>query len=191
MDALTFIAKLVEALAWPGVVVGVLLYLRKDLPRLVASLRKLKFKEVEVEFGEAAKKVAVETTAAVPMPKPDAQLHGESERDVENRLKAIAELSPRAAILEAWLRVESAAVAVIRKHGATSLTSTPGPLRLREGLERAEVLTPPQVAAYEGLRRLRNEAVHTPDAEFTSSAVASYIQAALAMAAYLEDMARV
>ena len=188
MDWLTFISKVIEALAWPSVVTGLLLYLRKDLPRLVTSLRKLKFKEMEVEFGEAAKKVAVETSAAVPLPGPDTKLAGGSERDVERQLLSIADLSPRAAILEAWLRIEAAAVAVIRKHGITTLNATPGPLRLREGLEQVGVLTPPQVAAYDSLRRLRNEAVHTPEAEFTPTAVANYIQAALSMAAYLEDM---
>ncbi len=190
MDALTFAAKLIEALAWPALVAAVLIYIRQDLPRLIASLRRLKFKEIEVEFGEAAKKVAVETTAAVPVPKPDAQLHGENEREVESRLKSIADLSPRAAILEAWLRVEAAAVAVIRKRGAAPLKSTPRTVRLREALERADALTPPQVAAYEGLRHLRNAAVHTPEAEFTAAAVADYIQAALAMASYLEEVAR-
>ena len=50
MDWLTFISKLVEALAWPAVVVGVLLHLRKEFPSIVRSLRKLKFKDVELEF---------------------------------------------------------------------------------------------------------------------------------------------
>ena len=190
MDWLTFISKVIEALAWPGVVAGLLLYLRKDLPRLIASLRKLKFKEVEVEFGEAAKKAAVETSAAVPLPAPDKSISGESERDIEQQLLMIAEISPRAAILEAWLRIERAAVAVIQKHGHTTLNATPGPLRLREGLENIGILTPPQVSAYDSLRRLRNEAVHTPDAEFTPVAVSNYVHAALSMAAYLEDMSQ-
>jgi hypothetical protein len=63
-------------------------------------------------------------------------------------------------------------------------------LRIREGLRQTEVLTPPQEAAFEHLRRLRNEAVHAPDAEFTTAAVGGYIESAVAMAAYLEDMAR-
>jgi hypothetical protein len=190
MDALTFVSKLVEALAWPAVVVSVLLIVRKELPAIARSLRKLKFKDVEVEFGEAAKAVAAETKQAVPPPKPDVKVLGDTQDSATARLEAIAELSPRAAILEAWLRVEAAAADLIRKQGSASLSSTPGPLRLREGLQRAEVLTPPQVSAFESLRRLRNEAVHTPDAEFTPPAVTNYIKAALSMAAYLEDMAQ-
>jgi|SRR5450830_770052 len=190
MDALTFIAKLVDALAWPSVVVVVLIFLRKELPSIVRSLRKLKVKDIEMEFGEAAVALAAETKRVVPAAKPDVKIMGESEESTAARLQAIAELSPRAAILEAWLHVEAAAADLIRKQGSMSLTSTPGPLRIREGLRRAEVLTRPQEAAFEHLRRLRNDAVHAPVAEFTSTAVSSYIQSALAMASYLEDMAQ-
>lgn len=190
MDWLTFISKLVEALAWPAVVVGVLVFLGKELPNIVRTLRKLKFKDIEMEFGEAVTALAAETKRAVPAAKSDAKVLGQPEDVVRSRLRAVAELSPRAAILEAWLQVEAAAAEFIRKRGSTSLTSMPGPLRILDGLRHAGVLTPPQEAAFEHLRRLRNEAVHTPEAEFTSVAVSTYIESALAMAAYLEDMAQ-
>ena len=188
MDWLTFISKVIEALAWPGLVVAVLIYLRKEFPSIVRSLRKLKFKDVELEFGEAAIALAAETKRVVPAAKSGVKLLGQDETAVAARLEAIAELSPRAAILEAWLLVEGAAADLIRKQSITTLSANPGPMRIREGLRRAEVLTPPQEAAFEHLRRLRNEAVHAPEAEFSSSAVASYIESALAMAGYLEDM---
>lgn len=189
MDILTFTSKLVEALAWPAVVVGVLLYLRREFPSIVGSIRKLKFKDLELEFGQAAIALAAETKRVVPQTKTNGKLLGGDEDAVVERLETIAELSPRAAILEAWLLVEAAAADVIQKQNQISLTANPGPMRIREGLRRAEVLTPPQEAAFEHLRRLRNEAVHAPDAEFTPLAVLSYIESAIAMAGYLEDMA--
>ena len=186
MDTLTFITDLVSAIAWPAVAASVLFCVRKELPELVKSFRRLKIKDFEAEFGEAAEKVAFETNSAVPPPKPDAKIRGESERDVEAQLNDIAGISPRAAILEAWLRVETAAVALIQKSGATPVGQTPGPLRLRQALEEAGVLKPSQLKAYHSLHRLRNEAVHVPEARFSPTAVANYIKAALAMAAYLE-----
>jgi hypothetical protein len=191
MDWLTFISKLVEALAWPSVVVGVLLFLRNELPSIVRSLRKLKFKDVEMEFGEAAKALAAETKRAMPVTDQDFPVMGLSYNAVLSRLSDLADLSPRAAILEAWLLVEASAAEYLRKHHSAPRTPFPGPLRLLEGLRQAEVLTPPQEAAFEHLRRLRNDAVHTPDAEFTTIAVANYVESALAMAAYLEDMSQV
>jgi hypothetical protein len=190
MDWLTFISKVIEAIAWPAVVVAVLLYLRKELPNIVKSLRKLKFKDVELEFGEAAIALAAETKRVVPAAKTGITIQGQDEETVVAKLSTIAELSPRAAILEAWLLVEGAAADLLRnQQSMTTLSANPGPMRIREGLRRAEVLTPPQEAAFEHLRRLRNEAVHAPDAEFTAAAVASYVQSAVAMAVYLEDIA--
>lgn len=188
MDILTFITKLAEALAWPSVAIGVLLWLRKDLPTIIRSMRKLKFKDVEMEFGAEAEALAAETAKVVPAPSHGATLLGQPEEAIASRLAALADISPRAAILESWLLVEAAAANVIRKHAP--ITSTPGPLRLLEGLRRAEVLTPPQELAFEHLRRLRNDAVHAPDAEFTPLAVSRYIESALAMAGYLEDVAQ-
>ena len=191
MDWLTFISKVVEAVAGPLVVVAVLIYLRKELPSIVKSLRKLKFKDVELEFGEAAIALAAETKRVVPTAKTDITIQGQDEETVIARLNTIAELSPRAAILEAWLLVEGAAADLLGNQKLAKLSANPGPMRIREGLRRAEVLTPPQEAAFEHLRRLRNEAVHAPEAEFTASAITSYIESAVAMAVYLEDMASV
>ena len=189
MDWLTFITKIVEALSWPGAFLAVLLVIRKELPAIARSLRKLKFKDMELEFGEAAKAVASEAKDAVPPGKPNVQLAGQPQEEMALKLASIAELAPRAAILEAWLQVEAAAVDVVRKRTSTSLNSMPGPMRLRDGLVRAEVLNTKQVAVFENLRTLRNEAVHFPDAQFTKESVASYIEAALAMATYLEGIA--
>jgi hypothetical protein len=57
---------------------------------------------------------------------------------------------------------------------------------LRQALLQADILAPSQLDAYGSLHKLRNEAVHAPDAQFTPTDVANYIQAALAMAAYPE-----
>ena len=189
MDWLTFISKVVEALAWPGAFLAVLLVIRKELPAIARSLRKLKFKDMELEFGEAAKAVATEVKDAVPPSKPDVQLSGKPKDEMTSRLEAIAEIAPRAAILEAWLQVEAAAADVVRKRGQVGISSTPGPLKLRDGLQRAGLLSARQVAVFEDLRRLRNEAVHVPDAQFTKASVASYIEASISMASYLEGIA--
>ena len=190
MDWLTFIASIVGSLAWPSVVVGVLLFLRKELPSIVRSLRKLKFRDVEMEFGEAAKALAAETKLAVPTSGVDFTILGQSYNAVLNRLNDLAEISPRATILEAWLLVETSAANYLGKHHDALRATYPGPLRILEGLRQAEVLTLPQEAAFEHLRRLRNDAVHTPEAEFTSKSVSNYVESALAMTAYLEGISQ-
>ncbi|WP_367189906.1 hypothetical protein [Burkholderia sp. Ed8] len=188
MDWLTFISKVIEAIIWPATIAACLFAVRKYLPAVSSSLRRIKYRDVEFEFGETARAVAAEVKETVPSSGQDTAIAGQSKFVLEAKLEEIAEISPRAAILEAWLQVEAAAVRMIRERGLGTVTSSPGPLRLLETLRKAGILNARQLSVFEELRLLRNEAVHGPDTQFTKPAVASYIESAIAMASYLEDL---
>jgi hypothetical protein len=187
VDWLTFFSEIVKALAWPGTIITLLVLLRKELPTIAKSLRKLKIKGVELEFGAATKAVATEVKDAVPPTTANARLLGHSKDETLQKLKAVSDVAPRAAILEAWLQVEAAAAELIRQSGVPT-ASLGGPMRLRDMLLRIEALNPKQIAVFEDLRKLRNHAVHVPEAQFTPAAVENYIDAALTLATYLEDL---
>lgn len=189
MDWLTFLSRVIDAIAWPGTVLVVIFLVRKELPAIVRSLRRLKYKDLELEFGVTVKAVANEVKEAIPAPTEPTLLPAQSNTDALARLQSIADISPRAAILEAWLFVEAAAADVIRKKNVARAVRYPGPQRLRDNLQQAEVLNERQLWVFESLRRLRNEAVHVPDAQFTMELGTDYINAALRMAAYLEKAA--
>ena len=53
MDTLTFVSEALKSLAWPVVVVFLVLMLKKPITELIPLLRKLKYKELEMEFSEA------------------------------------------------------------------------------------------------------------------------------------------
>lgn len=181
MDGLTFFSKLIESLAWPAIVVWIIWYLKEHLPALARSLRKVKFSGIEMEFEKQAEKLAAETQSAIPAESP-------IEDPEIARLKQIADISPRAAIVEAWVRVETNAAEVVRQAGLR-VSNAPGPLQLLNSLKQLGVLTPPQVSAFNHLRELRNMAVHGTDMEVSAEAVSQYIVSAVAMAGYLEDTA--
>jgi hypothetical protein len=189
MDWLTFFSSIINALAWPATLIVLLILIRKQLPQIAKSLRRLKYKDIEVEFGETAKAIANEVKAIVPAAQTENKIAGQEKEEVKARLEAIAELAPRAAILESWLQVEAAAADVIRQNNLDVSTPYPGPLRLRDSLHKGGILNKRQIAIFEQLRTLRNEAVHVPDAEFTKAAVSNYIESAIAIASYLEGRA--
>ena len=189
MDWLTFLSSIVNAVAWPATLVVLLVLIREQLPQLAKSLRRLKYKDIEMEFGEAAKAIANEVQAIMPAAQADNKIAGQEKEEVKARLEAIAELAPRAAILESWLQVEAAAADVIRQNNLGVLTPYPGPMRLRDSLHKGGILNKRQLAIFEQLRTLRNEAVHVPEAEFTKAAVSNYIESSIAIASYLEGRA--
>lgn len=91
--------------------------------------------------------------------------------------------------MESWIQVEAAAADVINKKSLGTANRYPGPSRLLTSLQKGGVLNGKQIQVFEQLRVLRNEAVHVHDAEFTQASVANYIESALLIASYLEDIA--
>lgn len=109
MDWLTFITKLVEALAWPIVVLVLGLMFRRKLLEIIPTLRKLKAGPVEAEFELAAKQAlanAEETKiqglaeASVPVIR--------TETDSEQVIAKLREArgDPAGAILEGWAKLD-------------------------------------------------------------------------------------
>lgn len=189
MDWLTFFSSIVNTIAWPVTLVILLALIREQLPHIAKSLRRLKYKDIEMEFGETAKAIANEVQAIMPEAQADNKIAGQEKEEVKARLEAIAELAPRAAILESWLQVEAAAADVIRENNLGVLSKYPGPMGLRDSLHKGGILNKRQLAIFEQLRVLRNEAVHVPEAEFTKAAVSNYIESSIAIASYLEGRA--
>ena len=189
MSWLEFIAKIIDSLAWPASILFVLFIIRGELPMIARSLKKLKFKDIELEFEKSAQEIVEKAKLSLPETSKNIQLSGQSQDELIDRLISISELAPRSAILEAWLVVEAAAVDIVKKKGISTFTSHPGPMRLRDYLVNGGLLNKDQQVVFEQLRKLRNDAVHVADAEFTRKAVDDYIASALQMAGYLEQKA--
>lgn len=189
MSWLEFIAKIIDSLVWPAFILFVLYILRGELPAIARSLKKLRYKDLELEFEKSAQEIVEKAKSSLPETSKTIQLSGQSQDELIDRLVSISELAPRSAILESWLVVEAAAVDVARKKGISTFKSHPGPMRLRDYLVKGDLLNKDQQGVFEQLRNLRNEAVHVADADFTQKAVYDYITSALQMAGYLEQKA--
>ena len=165
MDWLTFISKLVEAIAWPAVLGGVVIWLRKPLAGLVAALRSAKYKDLELDFGKKLEEVEAKAESArLPEPGEPPAWTRESpdEWTFGDYIERLAPISPRAAISEAWRHVEVALSAAARRTGQQLPRR---PLELARFLQREGRLPRDAAALVDDLRVLRNWAVHTEDAD--------------------------
>lgn len=180
MDWFTFIASIVKSLAWPGVVCFVIWVLRDEFVNLLPRLKKLKHNNTELEFTESIKDL--EENHKRPDALPAAPAMNEDLHKQFNDIIVSAKLSPRAAIMEAWLKVESAAAhATIKAYPEIEENQLRGPvqpLRLLEG----KVLTEDETKKIFELRRLRNLAAHDESFDLDGHPVEAYIHIALAVA---------
>src|SRR5881296_4076301 len=117
VDTLTFIAALVGALAWPAAIVGVVALFRKQIGDLIAFVSLIKFKGIEVQIEREASELARSAQEALPAPKAQPGREEAGPAWVPHQLAALAERSPREAIIEAWNAVSKVAVGALAKRG--------------------------------------------------------------------------
>lgn len=183
MDWVGFIASIVGSLAWPGALVALVLILRTPIRGLLPLLQRLKYKELEIEFGRRVEEVKQELAQELP---PGAvQPISDASRDALLRL---AEVSPRAAVLEAWREVELAALEAARKVGGDKFRERPFTLEAIRILERSESLDRNVMGLLRDLRGLRNQAAHAPDFALTKESAIDYAQTALNVAFILKHV---
>jgi hypothetical protein len=159
MDTLTFISSLISALAWPVTVIGIVLVLKSPLVGLLTNLKRLKFKDAELDFEMAVielKGIEAQEGKQIPL--------------AESKLK-LAELSPRGAILESWLELEDAlasaaeaqGIGKTRPGGVSGRPVSVDSWALAQMLAASEKLSFSALERFQKLRQIRNKAVHVTD----------------------------
>lgn len=174
MDLLTFISKLAEAFAWPAVVLVVVFLLRKEVSTLFAIIKKVKAGPVEAEFEREINEL--KSVA-------DAELQ-DVERQTpatpsQNELEQLAQINPRAAIIEAWRRLELAARRSLARVGITMTSAdVASPLAHARNLAKSALMSQEELVLFNDLRNLRNTSVHAENFSPTLEAALSYIEVA-------------
>ncbi|MER3513447.1 MAG: hypothetical protein C4310_02805 [Chloroflexota bacterium] len=66
MDWLTFVTELIKALAWPITILIIIIVLRKPLANLIPTLQRLRYRDLEIEFGRSVQELASEAKKELP-----------------------------------------------------------------------------------------------------------------------------
>ena len=165
MTTLQFIAAVIGHLAWPVTTLALFLFLRKPLLSHLPWLNRMRYKEFEIEFRREvheAEQIVPRVTKELPA---DVQA-------AEDELESLADTSPRAALLEAWLGFETTAASSLRE---ISQSPTPRSFhKLLEALLQTDLVTKEEAGILRDLRSLRNRAVHEYEAHISSTDAKRY-----------------
>lgn len=176
MDGYSFIVGIVRALAWPVAVVVIALLFRKQLIGLLASVKRGKFAGAEVEFERGVRAIEV------PMSAPP------SASSRESAIKEAA-FNPRAAVLEAWLKLEDQVIEVAFQRGLVNPSAHRWPQGAMAAVKKSGLLPPVSLNLLDKLRELRNWAVHYSEFSPDPSTVVTYMQAAAVLGKELQTLA--
>jgi hypothetical protein len=185
------LVPLVQALAWPLTSLTVVLIFQGELRAAVGRLSRFKYKDLEASFDKGLK-AAEETANKSAIPKSGERKAlsrtGYPAPDAE-QLHRVSGISPRAAILEAWIAVEQAAFEVAQGRGIQTQAGVMD-RRLIQLLEADRLIDRQTASLHSELQRLRNTAAHAPEFALRPSEAERYIELALGLADLLRSLVR-
>jgi hypothetical protein len=171
-----FVLGIVNAVSWPICILWLAYLFRPEIRAAAARISRLKFKEFEASFSEELTDVEQEF-AKVEKSLPDSEVPRTPVTSPElKQLERIAEVSPRAAILEAWRLIEDAAGRSGFVQGA-AIPRTNTALFIN-WLVREGKIPVDSEATFQALRDLKNQAARESDFFITPSDAHRYLRLA-------------
>lgn len=167
MDYLTFISKLVEALAWPIALLVIVGMFRERLQAMIPLLKKISLPGgVEAEFESKLEKLELVADGAKDDSRPKIELPVD---------KIALRVNPTGVVMEKWKDVEAAARALLSRNGGNRLVALMvRPVQLGKELVRLGLIDAEQAGWFSELRTLRNMAAHNL-VSITEDQVARYV----------------
>jgi hypothetical protein len=187
MDWRTFFVELARAVAWPATTLIIVCWLRGPLAELIRLLRKVKYRDVELEFDKADRLGTVvlkeKISASSPQTMRDAR--------VSDSVKEILKTSPESALIIAWKELEmSMRTAANRLPSATAIE--PGNLSLYDILNKftnTGKITAAQAELFQSLWHLRNLVAHgLTDKVVTDEDAQKYAQLAATLKQVFDEL---
>jgi len=186
LDALGFIANLVDSLAWPVVVIAVGFIFKAELKDVLRGLTSLSVGNTKATFEQGLQR-AEATAASI---ESDSEAIRESGDGGIEALLTTATLHPRAAILEAWILIEKAARSVAENSGLPLDENRARPyFNLQKFLAKNELLPKAEIDAFRELRLIRNKAAHSSDFDVSTDQAERYIRVANRLIESINTMA--
>ena len=175
MDIFEFISAILDALAWPTAVVMIAFIFRKPFISLIDRVTRISHNQTQIDIAPlVASNDAAEIAGSLSSDDPTS----------DNLARDSIASSPRAAIIEAWLTVETAGFDALSFVGIPPDRRSMGrmiPLLRQQGLLDAALET-----VLHDLLRTRNEAVHKLDLGISPEAARVYVEIADRVAATLK-----
>lgn len=167
------IPEILKAVSWPVAVIWLGYLFRSDIKDLFKRVEQLKYKEFSAGFArelnateDEINKIQSTTDGGLAIPSAITKL---------NQIYALVSSSPRAAVLEAWLLIESAATS----SGLSVNPWNPSSKLPKQLLDQVNKV-----------RELRNSVVHMPDYSVTPDLARNYIKLSFSIAEMIEQFAK-
>ena len=168
MNLFEFISSIISSLAWPVIVLIIVFILKNPLSKILISLTKFRYKDLEMEFErlKSSTKSLPETIESKTIPESERIIYS----SLEEQIADIAPRSPEGAILIAWSTIEAAVSSAVMR-----LAISPEPPSYRSVIHNVECLKKSTdidktvFAILNDLRTVRNQVAHVRERRYKIS----------------------
>jgi hypothetical protein len=192
MNMLQFIASLVSSLAWPIVVVVLVFILRAPLTTVLLTLTRLKYKDLELDFGRELKQLEKEARALDIAPK-QMKKAAVAKREPRQFLEEAAQMADdfsAPAIAVAWQAVEAELMAAVMRMGISpDYPAHNSALKNAQLLREQDKIDSRTFELLNRMRMLRNSVIHGANrAAIKSDEAAEFVALARGVVEKLEAL---
>jgi uncharacterized protein YutE (UPF0331/DUF86 family) len=163
VDWLQFIASLIKSLVWPTTLLILVVLFRVQVGKVLLRLTRLKYKDLELDFGRELKQLEKEAKAIDIAPQPQKSI-APTKRDSSQLLQEAVQLAPNfpePAVAVAWQAVEDELMqAVMRLAISPDYPAHNSALKNAELLKAQDAIDQRTLELLNRMRILRNMAVH-------------------------------
>jgi uncharacterized protein YutE (UPF0331/DUF86 family) len=188
LNAFEFISSLIKSLAWPIVVLTIVILLRQPIIRILSSLNKVTFNNFEMDFEQKLNEIE----SSLEDKQHTFNLDEETNKQ-EEQIKQVAEVSPNASITMAWSMVEKEIQSTIQRLAISSdYHLNNSAFKNIALLKQEEILDPETFNTLNELRYLRNRVTHNqlPQSKITYLDAIKYYELALKVVMILKNIQR-
>jgi len=183
MDDLTFYSNIIDSLAWPLFTFLIFLFLRQPITDLIPLIEKLRYKNWEIGFREKLDNVSLGIAKEIP----DSITSGPATGANQVALSAIAEYSPKLAVMKAWSSIEAQAIESAKDTAGITISPSARPLQAIRSLQKDPSIDKKIVNFVKDLQALRNTAAHAPDFALSTESALNYASTSQAVVDYLSQ----
>ncbi len=185
MDNLEFISQLIKSLAWPVAILVIIVLFRNHIGKLISSIEKIRYKDVDIEFVKKTSLVAEEVSEQIKLDKELVEKYPAEIKNNFDRFKRIAEIDPRGAVINAWIFLEDILREFAVKKGVYDEKYFATPIWLINDLAESKVLSEHVAEKILDLWSLRCKAVHDIDFYIPTKSAKEYVSTSEKLALYL------
>lgn len=162
MNTLEWSASVINSIVWPCTVLIVVWWLRTPLSKLLPTLNRFKWRDLEIDLSKEIEKISEETNAI--STEKDSVLSDDEVSEIEqlqSEVEEVARVSPPAAITLAWTELEREILTTAHKLGMQSKSRAfVTPNKALNTLVGSEKLSREELRLLKKMQMLRNQAAH-------------------------------